>query len=135
MSARRQRDSGMTLVEVLVVLAVVGIAAGASVLSLSPPRGDATGAAARRLAAAIQAAADRSITTGAVTILAAAPGGYGIGPTHVDLPPGTHLATSVPAVRIAFDGQPFALVVERGSEHWTVAFDGMDAAATPGVMP
>ena len=56
----RSRDAGVTLVEVLVVLVLVGIMAGAIGLSLGPAdRGDAANVATDRYAAAASSAADR----------------------------------------------------------------------------
>ncbi|MBV8972371.1 MAG: prepilin-type N-terminal cleavage/methylation domain-containing protein [Sphingomonadaceae bacterium] len=127
-------DAGLTLIEMLVVLAILAVATGASVLSLAP-RGDATAAAARRLARTIQAAADRSLATGHAAVLVTTGGGYGIDDAHTALPPETRITGAVPAVRVAFGGEPFALIVARGHERWTVAFDGAEAAATRGSPP
>ncbi len=129
------REAGLTLVEVLVVLAVIAIAGSASVLSLAPRRDSAVEGAARQLAAAIQSSADRSLVTGGAVALVLAKSGYRIGTVQTELPPGATLAGTSPTARIAFGGEPFALNLVRGSDRWTIAFDGIETAATPGARP
>ncbi len=128
-------DRGLTLIEMLVVLAILAVATGASLLSVGARRGDATAATARHLAAAIQAAADRSLATGATALLVTARDGYGLGADHIALPVGTTVAGTAPTMRVAFGGEPFALLVAHGGDRWTVAFDGVEAVATPGSLP
>ncbi len=96
-----------------------------------PPRGTVAEAEARRLAATIQAAVDRSIATGSRDALVADDGGYAVGGVRHALPDGTAL-TGVPPGGVALgfdDGRPFALVVAAGPDRWTVAFDGLRAVA------
>lgn len=125
-------DLGLTLLEMLIVLAVIAVAAGATVLALSPRRGDATEVEARLLATAIQAAVDRSIATGGRDVLVLDDGGYalGSGPRHA-LPPDTVLSgAATSALPLAFDeARPFDLTVAHGSDRWTVSFDGLRAVA------
>ena len=125
-------DRGLTLIEMLVVLAIIAVAAGATVLSLAPHQGNATEAEARRLAAAIQTATDRSIATGARDALTVDARGYAIGGVHHPLPTGTMLDSAAGSdLPVAFDdARPFDLVVTAGSDRWVVSFDGLRAAAT-----
>ncbi|SHF96947.1 general secretion pathway protein H [Loktanella atrilutea] len=63
----RARDAGVTLVEVLVVLVLIGVMAGAVGLSLGPvDRGDALQREATLLAARLNRAADETLLTGDV---------------------------------------------------------------------
>ena len=60
----RQREAGLSLVEVLVVLAIVGIMAGVTVLGLGAlDRGASGEAEAMRLASRMRLAADEALVT------------------------------------------------------------------------
>ena len=125
-------EQGLTLLEMLIVLVVIAVAAGATTLSLAPRRGNATEAEARLLAEAIQAGVDRGIATGAREALVADDTGYAVGSggRHV-LPSGTTLGGMTGPLSLAFDGgRPFDLVIVRGDDRWRVSFDGLRAAAT-----
>lgn len=136
MSSRRSTsgDGGLTLIEMLIVLSIIAIAAGATVLSLAPRRGNATEAEARLLATTMQAAVDRSIATGARSTLAVDETGYAIGggARHA-LPPDTSLGgTTGRDLSLGFnEGQPFDLIVAHGRDRWAVSFDGLRAVAVP----
>ena len=125
-------DSGLTLIEMLVVLAIIAVAAGATVLSIAPHRGNSTEAEAQRLAATIQNAADRSIATGARDLLTVDAMGYAIDGVHHPLPPGTTLSSTAGSdLPLAFDSaRPFDVVVTAGVDRWVVSFDGLRAVAT-----
>lgn len=131
-------DAGLTLLEMLIVLAVIAIATGATVLSLSPRRGNPTEVEARRLATTIQVAVDRSIATGANAALVVDAHGYAAagGPRH-PLPTDIVLSGAPgPALALTLDGAvPFDLVVARGGDAWRVAFDGVRAVAVPARDP
>ena len=65
MTVRRDGEAGVTLVEVLVVLAIVGVMAGVAVLGLgATDRGARAEAEARRLADRLELAADEALVTG-----------------------------------------------------------------------
>jgi len=128
------RDAGLTLLETLIVLAVIAVVTGATVLSLSPRRDSATEAEARRLATTIQAAVDRSIATGSHDLLVVDDTGYALAGVRHALPAGTAVTGLPPAgVSLGFaTGHPFTLVVAAGGDRWMVAFDGLRAAAVRG---
>ena len=65
MTGRRHGEAGVSLVEVLVVLAIIGVMAGVGVLGLgAADRGARAEAEARRLADRLQLAADEVLVTG-----------------------------------------------------------------------
>jgi general secretion pathway protein H len=121
-------DAGLTLLEMLIVLAVIAVATGATALSLGPRRDGAPAATARQLAAAIQAAADRSIATGARDVLVVDRDGYTLGALRQPLPPDL-VVDAPPAVPVAVDGAPFDVALTDGAERWRVSFDGWRAVA------
>lgn len=123
---------GLTLLEMLIVLAVIAIATGATLLSLGPRRGDPVEVEARRLAATIAAAADRSIATGTEAAIVADPRGYTVtGVGRHDLAADIELrgagGAALPLTVEA--GRPFDLIVAHGAAAWRVAFDGVRASA------
>ncbi len=133
--SHHEGDAGMTLVEVLVVLAIIAVAGSASVLSLVPRADDVTAAAAHHLAAALQTAADRSLATGKAATLVMDGNGYTLGAVRTALPSTISIAASGSTMRVGLGGDAFAVIVGRGDNRWTVAFDGVEAAATPGARP
>lgn len=125
-------DAGLTLLEMLVVLAVIAIATGATLLSFGPRRGDPVEVEARRLATAIGAATDRSIATGAAAAIVADPHGYTVtGGARHELAADVELRGAVGmALPLTLDAaRPFDLVVAHGATAWRVAFDGIRASA------
>lgn len=125
---RLPSERGMTLLEMLIVLAVIAVVSGATVLALTPQRGNATEAAAQQLARAVQSAADRALVTGRDGALVADAGGYAIDGTRHDLPAGIVLAASSAPLPVGLDA-PFALTLAAGSDRWQVDFDGIRATA------
>lgn len=118
----------MTLLEMLIVLVVIAVAAGATLLSLGPRRGDPAEVEARRLAATISASADRSIATGAAAALVVDAHGYAVtGSARHDLPDGVELrGAGGPVLPLGLDAsRPFDLVVVARGDGWRVAFDGV----------
>ncbi len=134
-NSRRTRDLGLTLLETLIVLAVIAIVSGATALTLAPRHGNATEVEARVLATTIQAAVDRSIVTGSRDVLVVDDRGYGLrGGVYHPLPAGTTLAGAGDGdLSLGFDdGLPFDLIVSAGSDRWTVSFDGLRTAVARG---
>lgn len=145
----------MTLVEMLIVLAIVGIGAAAVALVLGPGRGPGPEAEARRLAARLDLAADRALATGRPVRLVWDGGGYGFetwadaaavwtplidpesGLARRDLPGGVALHGAAGALVVAPDGAGTAMVwtLARGRDAWRVAFDGLAARPQPGHGP
>lgn len=72
---RRTSEDGVTLIELLVALAIVGLAASVAVMSAPPPHGPAR-AEADRFAARLAAATDEAIVSGRTLSLEASAHGY-----------------------------------------------------------
>lgn len=146
----REREAGLSLVEVLVVLAIVGVMSGVTVLGLGAlDRGGSGEAEATRLANRLRLAADEALVTSVPLALVweergyrflawhaagarwqGAPGDLG---RHHGLPAPLRLARdggSGDAVMIAPDlpQPPAVLHIAGGGGTWQVAFDGFGAA-------
>ena len=121
------RDDGLTLVEMLAVLAILGIASGAAALSLAVRRGASVEGEAHGLARSIQASADATLTGAPPSLLTVDPRGYVVGDARHDLPPGMRLDGAGGAV----GEDALALRIARGDEAWAVDFDGLRATASP----
>ena len=77
MTRRRVGNAGVTLVEMLVVLVLIGVMAGAVALSIGPAdRGGGAGREARLLAARLDRAADEVLLDGAPVALVWTPDNY-----------------------------------------------------------
>ena len=72
---QRRKQRGVTLIELLVALAIVGLAAAVAVMSAPPPHGPAR-AEADRFAARLAAATDEVIVSGRTISLRATASGY-----------------------------------------------------------
>ena len=127
-------NRGLTLIEMLVVLAIIGVVSGAAMLSLSPTRGAGVEVESRRLAGAIQSAADATLVSDHSVALRVDASGYqidGQGERHL-LPDGIVLAgTPLAAASIPL-GETTAidLTIVRGDHVWAVSFDGLRATAS-----
>lgn len=142
----RGRRSGMTLVEVLVTLAVVGVMSSVVVLGLgSADRGVTVETEANRLAERLRFAVDETLVTQRPLALAWDERGYGfvtqdaagtwtpdaqplLGPRH-DLPRGLSLSSEGAAViPVAVDGavNPADLRLTGPSSSWRILFDGLN---------
>ncbi len=134
----------MTLVEMLVVLAIIGVAAGAVALGLgSADRGNAVEAEARQLAAKLRLAADEAMVRDAPLAFAHDPHGYAFVGADVagaafarhDLPRGMTLDAGRDAapLPLALDaaGPPISARIARGDRAWTVTYDGLNVVAGP----
>ena len=132
-------EIGLTLVEMLVVLAIIGIASGAVVLGLGvATRGANVAAEANRLASGLTLASDDVLVAEQPTAFRWTPGGYAFpGAARVDalaphtLPRGITLAMQPEAGSVPIDADAGAIEAHlaSGSEHWTVRYDGLTATA------
>ena len=137
--------SGFTLVELLAVLAVIGLASAAVVVTMPDPRGSVRGEA-ERLAARVDAARDMAIVDARGMALVVRSTGYGFeqqrrgGWVPVSDAPLEHRAwpddVSVRFVgngagRVAFDemgsGDPATITLSRGDERVSVRLDATGA--------
>jgi general secretion pathway protein H len=73
---RRSAEHGFTLVELMVVITIIGLASAAVVLAMPDPRGRLVDEA-DRFAAKVRVAHDAAILDGRTTSVWVAPGGYG----------------------------------------------------------
>lgn len=122
------RDDGLTLVEMLVVLAIIGVASGAAALALPGWRTPGVEGEARVLARAVQAAADSALSGDAPAVLRADPHGYRIGTAaRHDLPPEMRLDFAGTAS--LDEGARLALKLDGARASWIVVFDGLRATA------
>lgn len=139
-------EQGLTLVEMLVVLAIIGIAAGATVLGLgAATRGVSTEAEAQQLAARIRLAADDAMVTDRPVTFRWDEAGYAFAGAGVDqaeftphtLPKGVRLEMGRPAGSLSLgvdgSGSPVSARLVSSSEVWNVVYDGLtvSAAAAP----
>jgi general secretion pathway protein H len=142
-------DGGFTLVEMLIVLAIIGVSAGAVALSVgSVTRAPSVEAEARRLATRLQAAADDAMLGDRTIAFTVQEHGYGFatvdgarltartdsGLAFHTLPAGMVVTLDVkPPVILGVDGtgQPLSAILENGKQRWTVTYDGMTAKAAP----
>jgi general secretion pathway protein H len=150
MIAPDPREAGLTLVEMLVVLAIVGVMAGLVVLSAGSGRGHGAEIEARRLAARLDLAADEAMVTGRPVAFIGSRSGYRFLMQRAgqwrdetapalepySLPSGLSLegAGAAPVV-IGADGggTPLDLRLVPAKETvWAVAFDGVSASAKAG---
>lgn len=128
-------EAGLTLVEMLVVLAIVGVMASAAVLGIgAATRAPSAESEARRLATTIQAAADTAMIDDGGAALDWDEGGYGLrGGARHRLPAGMTLAVrgaGRPAI-LGIDGTGLLLVatIAARDDRWTIAYDGLRATA------
>ncbi|WNO54789.1 prepilin-type N-terminal cleavage/methylation domain-containing protein [Stakelama saccharophila] len=144
----RPAERGMTLMEMLIVLAIIGVAAGAVSLGIgAATRAPSAEAEAHRLATRLQAAADDAMLGDRMIAFTARDHGYGFAtfdggawvPRTDDatgfhtLPGGMVIRLSArPPIILGVDGsgQPLTATIESGDQHWVVRYDGMTATAT-----
>ncbi|WP_066720906.1 prepilin-type N-terminal cleavage/methylation domain-containing protein [Sphingomonas pituitosa] len=143
-------QAGMTLIEMLIVLVIIGIAASAVTLGIgAATRKPSVESEARRLASRLQAAADDAMLGDRLVAFTAEPHGYGFARIGANgrmsaqtdgalaphtLPGGITLTLDVrPPVVLGVDGsgKPIAATVDNGSQRWVVRYDGMTASAAP----
>lgn len=144
----------MTLVEMLVVLAIIGVMTGAVVLAVGS--GDRSAEAeARTLAARLKLAADESLLSNRRLAFAWDRQGYafldwsvgekgwraragdGLARRH-EMPAGLSLASEgseVTPIRVEGVSAPIEVAVSGRSGAWRVTFDGLDAVVAAGARP
>lgn len=142
---------GLTLVEMLVVLAIIGIASGIAVLGFGAGRGVNVQAEAKGFAARLRLAADISMVTDKRLMLAWDDRSYSFlewdsarrqwVPEEGNSLAGRHMLPS--GFRFAIDaksplplaadgtGQGLAARISHGGQNWQVLFDGFAAEASP----
>lgn len=139
---------GMTLVEMLVVLAIIAITASVSVLALGSDSNLRGRAEAKRIEAHLQLAADQTMIGDTLLAISVEPEGYRFlefDPAVGDWRPLVDPALADPFelprdMKLTADGsqtifplgadgagQPFALNLEWKENSWKIAFDGMTA--------
>ena len=130
--------AGMTLVEMLVVLAIVGISAGMVTLAVGGRNDAAAQTEANRFADRLRLAADEALIVGSPVTLTMNPAGYGFetGSTapaewaeRYELPRGVRLSAETAELLIDPDGAapPATMTVSDRDRTWTVTFDGLNA--------
>lgn len=152
----RGRESGMTLVEMLAVLAIVGVAAGATTLGIgAATRAPSVESEARRLSSRLQSVADEAMVSDrpvaftwdarSYAFLSWDGRGWHIpgddGHARHRLPTGVRLdlGRRAPPLLLGVDGSgvPAAIGLEAGpdgrGERWLVVYDGL--SATPIAAP
>lgn len=138
----------MTLVEMLIVLVILGVTAGAVSLGIgSATRAPSVESEARRFATRLQAAADDAMVGDKMVALTAGTDGYGFasvtsegliskGTPRTDyhqLPGGLAMTLSAPPPFIlGLDGaaKPLTATIESGQQRWVVRYDGLTATAS-----
>ncbi len=133
--------SGFTLVELLMVVAIIGLAAGAVVLSVPDPR-PSVAEDAERFAARLSRAREEAILSNRPVAVEATPAGYGFtvfdgaawaalddGPFGPETwTAGTTVGPSAEAVRTVFDptgvAEPMTLTLTRARDSRTITVDG-----------
>lgn len=137
-------QEGMTLVEMLIVLAIVGIAASAVTLGIgSISREPTVESEARRLAAMIQGASDDAMLGDRIVAFTVDGSGYAFstwsgrgwvaGERH-PVPAGMTVTLDVrPPVVLGSDGsgQPLTARLSTTGQDWLVRYDGLTATALP----
>ncbi len=144
------REAGLTLVEMLVVLAIVGVMAGAVILSAGSANGHGPEIEARRLAARLELAADETMVTGRPIAFLRDGKGYRFvawqaGRWQDDAAPALEPHKLPSGLRIEGDGatpvvlgadgggNPIALrIAPAKGAPWTILFDGVAAEAKAG---
>jgi len=138
-----KRRSGMTLVEILVVLAIVGVMAGVVTLGVgAADRGMGVETEANRLADRLRLAADDVLVTRRPLSLAFDGEGYVFVTGGADaraggraLPEGVRMVGLGVGSPVSIDpdgAQPVAAFgLAKGDRRWRVTFDGLNAVAEP----
>lgn len=135
---RKGDRAGLTLVEMLVVLAIVGISAGMVTLAVGGRNDAAAQTEANRLADRLRLAADEALIVGRPVTLTMNPAGYAfetgtMNPAEwamrYELPRGVRLSAEASELLIDPDGAapPAIMTVHDRGRSWAVTFDGLNA--------
>ncbi len=152
-AVRRRTEAGVTLVEMLVVLSVIAVAAGVVMLRFPASPGSTAATEAGALALALTQASDQALTSGRARSLEWSADGYHV----VAWVPGSGWAEEpgrqrrlAPAIALArSDGgtnepvligtdalsAPASFQLGTGASAWRVVFDGLAAEALPLAAP
>ncbi|MFL9842653.1 prepilin-type N-terminal cleavage/methylation domain-containing protein [Sphingomonas sp. ST-64] len=140
-------EQGMTLIEMLIVLVIIGVVAGGVALGIgSATRAPSVETEARRLALRLQAAADDAMIGDRIIAFTIEKDGYGFAAVARDgtmaplsdglafhrLPGGIAVQLDVtPPVMMGVDGsgKPLNATISNGEQVWIVRYDGMTAIA------
>lgn len=148
----RGDDSGMTLVEMLAVLAIIGVAAGTTVLGIgAATRAPSVESEARRLSTRLQSVADEAMVSDRPVAFTWDAKSYAFlrsdgrgwqageddGHARHRLPAGIRLdmGRRTPPLLLGVDGSgiPAAIGLKAGDDRWLVVYDGL--SATPIAAP
>ena len=127
-------ERGFTLVEMLAVLAIIGVAGGAVAIGLGSGGGSARGEA-ERLAAAISLASDEALVMDAPVRLVGDARGWTIEGAAApvggrrELAEGVELEPGLEPVVLGEGAGTAEIGVAAGEDRWTVRFDGLSAVA------
>jgi len=133
---RRRGESGLTLVEMLVVLAIIGIVGSIAVLGVGGDRSVNVEAEAQRLASEIRQASDSALVTDRPVTFAWDSGGYSFsGAERRELPSGVQMTVPEASSPILFspDGPNRALSIGVAADEtaWLVKYDGFNVTVIP----
>lgn len=145
-------ELGMTLVEMLIVLAIIGVAAGAVALGIgSATRAPSVESEARRFATRLEAAADDAMLGDRMVALTVDDRGYGFAKVASDglipkgspkldyhqLPAGVAMTLDqAPPLVLGVDGlsKPLTATLVNGDQRWTVRYDGLRSTVLRGAV-
>ena len=138
----------MTLVEMLIVLAIIGIASGGVALAIgSATRAPSIESEARRFAIRLEAAGDDAMMGDRMVALTVDKSGYGFAKVASDgvipkgtpqldyhsLPAGVAMTLDrAPPLVLGIDGlsRPLTATLANGDQRWTVRYDGLSATVS-----
>lgn len=146
----RDAELGMTLIEMMAVLAIIGITAGATVLGIgAATRGPSVEAEARRFAARLQSVADEAMVEDHGRALTWDANSYGFlkwngrgwqsdgEERHAShrLPAGIDImiTPAKPPLPLGAEGSgmPAVATIRSGQDRWMIVYDGLTASAIP----